>query len=144
MCGSRRGAGPPLSPSRARPAPGTPLWPPRGHPIWEAGGSGEVGWPIFRFIPLWGCSEVVETGCGGVLEAARFPWSLLGMPATLRPCQGGFKFGQESPERFKITLLQAAGEFDQVLVGGLTSRRVSLPKERDFRTDPAPARPRVI
>lgn len=59
------------------------------------------------------------------------------MPATFRACQGAFKFGQESPERFKITLLQAAGEFDQVMVGGLTSR-VSLPKEPDSRADPTP------
>lgn len=52
-----------------------------------------------------------------------------------RACQGGFKFGQESPERFKITLLQAAEEFDQVMVGRLTSRLVSLFNEKAFRAD---------
>lgn len=67
-----------------------------------------------------------------------------------RDCQGGFKFGQASPERFKITLLQAAEGFDRVRVGGLTSGLVSCVHEGDFRADflplpsPTPHPPRDL
>lgn len=59
-------------------------------------------------------------------------------------CQGGFKCGQESPERFKITRLQASEELDEVMVGGLTSRLVSLFTEGDFKNWAVVSPPRGV